>query len=92
VSLLIDLSLGDRVRLPEIRAMVKEDPNYQNLTKEQEQEMKDEVMELRQVKKVGARPTNQSAALDYRRHLTALNDEVNYDTIIASAPMLIVFL
>ena len=72
--------MGDRVRLPEIRAMVREDPNFQNLTKEQEQEMKDEVMALRQEKKVGARPTNQSAALDYCRNLTFLNDEVSYDT------------
>ena len=72
--------MGDRVRLPEIRAMVREDPNFQNLTKEQEQEMKDEVMALRQEKKVGVRPTNRSAALDYHRNLTFLNDEVSYDT------------
>jgi hypothetical protein len=77
--------MGNRVRLPEIRAMVREDPSYQNLTKEQEQEMKDEVVALRQQKKVGARPTNQSAALDYRRHLTALNDEASYDTIFTSS-------
>lgn len=77
--------MGNRVRLPEIRAMVKEDPSYQNLTKEQEQEMKAEVMALRHQKKVGARPTNQSAALDYRRHLTALNDEVSYHTNITSS-------
>ena len=76
--------MGDRVRLPEIRAMVREDPNFQNLTKEQEQEMKDEVMALRQEKKVGAHPTNQSAALDYRRNLTFLNDEVSYDTLASS--------
>jgi hypothetical protein len=76
--------MGDRVRLPEIRAMVREDPSYQNLTKEQEQEMKAEVIALRQQKKVGARPTNQSAALDYRRHLTSLNEEVSYDTIATS--------
>ena len=76
--------MGDQVRLPEIWAMVREDPNFQNLTKEQEQEMKDEVMALRQEKKVGARPTNQSAALDYRRNLTFLNDEVSYDTLASS--------
>ena len=77
--------MGDRVRLPEIRAMVREDPNFQNLTKEQEQEMKDEVMALRQERKVGARPTNQSAAMDYRRNLSSINDEVSYDTIITSS-------
>ena len=73
--------MGNRVRLPEIRAMVREDPNFQNLTKEQEQEMKDEVMALRQEKKVGARPTNQSAALDYRRNLKSINNDVSYDSI-----------
>ena len=73
--------MGNRVRLPEIRAMVREDPNFQNLTKEQEQEMKDEVMALHQEKKVGARPTNQSAALDYRCNLTSINDDVSYDSI-----------
>ena len=77
--------MGDRVRLPEIRAMVREDPNFQNLTKEQEQEMKDEVMALRQERKVGACPTNQSAAMDYRRNLSSINDEVSYDTIITSS-------
>ena len=65
--------------------MVREDPNFQNLTKEQEQEMKDEVMALRQERKVGARPTNQSAAMDYRRNLSSINDEVSYDTIITSS-------
>ena len=44
--------MGEQVQLPEICAMVREDPNYQNLTKEQEQEMKDEVMALCQDKKV----------------------------------------
>jgi hypothetical protein len=65
--------------------MVREDPNFQNLTKEQEQEMKDEVMALRQEKRVGARPTNLSAALDYRRCVSFINDEVSYDTIITSS-------
>ena len=65
--------------------MVREDPNFQNLTKEQEQEMKDEVMALRQERKVGARPTNQSAVMDYRRNLSSINDEVSYDTIITSS-------
>jgi hypothetical protein len=67
--------------------MVKEDSSYHNLTKEQEQEMKAEVMALRQQKKVGARPTNRSAALDYRQNLTALNDEVSSVTTPLLTPL-----
>jgi hypothetical protein len=32
--------------------------------------------------KVGSRPTNQAVALDYRRNVESLNDEVSYDTTI----------
>ena len=50
--------------------------------------MKAEVLALRQNKKVGARTTNQSAALDYHCHLTALNDEVSCDNTTSSEIML----
>jgi hypothetical protein len=58
--------------------MVKEDPKYQELTSMEEQELRDEVMSFREQKKIGARPSNLSAAVDYHRHLTAFNDEVSY--------------
>jgi hypothetical protein len=73
--------------------MVREDPKFLKLTKEQEQEMKEEVLALCQNKKVGAHPTNQLAAIDYRRHLTALNDEVSCDiTTISSEITLKIYL
>ena len=75
--------------MPEIRAMVREDPKFQNLTKEQEEDMKAEVLALCQNKKVGACPTNQSAALDNHRHLTALNDEVSCDITTTSSEIML---
>lgn len=37
--------------------------------------MKRDVLELREQKKVGARPTNKSAAQDYRAQLMQMNNE-----------------
>lgn len=73
-----DRSVGDRVKLPELRQMVKEDPAFQDLSKEQEDELREEVMALREQKKLGARPTNHAASQDYRHQLEALNDQVRF--------------
>jgi hypothetical protein len=72
----IDRSVGDRVKLPELRQMLRDDPLMQNLSKEEEEELRMEVIAAREEKKLGARPTNKSAAQDYRRHLESLNDQV----------------
>ena len=37
--------------------------------------MKQDTLEFRKLKKVGARPTNKSAAQDYRAQLTQMNNE-----------------
>lgn len=74
----LDRSLGDRVKLPELRQMVKDDPLMQDLSKEEEEELRLEVIALREQKKLGARPTNQSAAQDYRRQLESLSDQVSF--------------
>ena len=74
----LDRSLGDRVKLPELRQMVKDDPLMQDLSKEEEEELQLEVIALREQKKLGARPTNQSAAQEYRRQLESLNDQVSF--------------
>lgn len=61
--------------MPELRQLILDDPAYQNLTTEEEDEMKRVVLELRELKKVGARPTNKSAAQDYRAQMTQMNNE-----------------
>ncbi|KAF8798251.1 hypothetical protein BYT27DRAFT_7218520 [Phlegmacium glaucopus] len=55
--------------------MVKEDPKYQNLTKMEEQELRDEVMSLREQKKI--------VVIDYYRHLTVFNDERTGAAVVA---------
>lgn len=60
----------------EIRELVKEDSTYDNLSKEAEEEMKNELLSYRELKKKGARTTNKSAAQDYRSVCGSLNDEV----------------
>jgi hypothetical protein len=72
----LDLSLGYHVKLSELRQMVRDDPLLQDLSKEEEEELRMEVIAAREQKKLGARPTNQSAAQDYRRQLESLNDQV----------------
>jgi hypothetical protein len=60
----------------ELRNLIADDPAYQNLTTEDEDNMKKIVLENRELKKVGARPTNKSAAQDYRAQMTVMNAEV----------------
>ncbi|KAF8164199.1 hypothetical protein BJ912DRAFT_1068484 [Pholiota molesta] len=67
------LPMGERKTLLEIRQLVHEDPTYQNLSNEQEEEMKGEVRKARQHKKLGARLTNKSAAQDYRDGVSELD-------------------
>lgn len=76
ITIFKDLGIGERVKVAELRNLIAEDPAYQNITPELEEEMKQVVLELRERKKVGARPTNKSAAQDYRAQLTQMNIEV----------------
>jgi len=57
-----DLGLGERIKLKELHQLVCNNPTYQNLTRDEEDRMKLDVLELHEQKKVGARPTNRSAA------------------------------
>jgi hypothetical protein len=72
------------VKLPELRQMVRDDPLMQDLSKEEEEELRMEVVAVREEKKLGARPTNQSAAQDYRRQLQSLNDQVRLFNLMLS--------
>jgi hypothetical protein len=81
-ALFKDLGLGERIKVKELRQLVCDDPAYQNLTMEEEDKMKQDVLELREQKKVGARPTNKSAAQDYRAQMTQMNNEVHCSLIL----------
>jgi hypothetical protein len=72
-----DREFGDRVKLSELRQMVRDDPALQDLTEEQENELREDVMAVREQRKLGARPTNKSAAQDYRNQVDSLNDQVS---------------
>jgi CHASE3 domain sensor protein len=78
VTFLKDQEVGDRIKVAELRQLVRDDPSYQNLTTEEENKMKQDTLELRELRKVGARPTNKSAAQDYRAQLTQMNNEARY--------------
>lgn len=71
-----DREVGDRLRIAEIRQLVKDDPDFQDLSKAQETELREELLASRDLKRLGARPSNRSAAQDYRRQLKQLNNEV----------------
>jgi hypothetical protein len=73
----LDLCLGEKKKMAEIRELMKEDSSYDNLTKEQEEDMKNELLSFRDEKKKGARTTNKSSAQDYRSVCGNLNDEVS---------------
>ena len=73
-----DLPVGERVKVAELRNLIAEDPAFQNLSTELEEEMKQAVLDHRELKKVGACPTNKSAAQDYRGQLTQMNFEVRF--------------
>lgn len=73
-----DHEVGERIKVAELRLLIRDDPAYQNLTTEEENKMKQDTLEFRELKKVGARPTNKSAAQDYRAQLTQMNNEARY--------------
>jgi hypothetical protein len=73
-----DLDLGERIKLPELRRLLADDPAYKNLTMEEEDQLKKDVLELREQKKIGARPTNNAAAQDYRAQMMQMNNEVRF--------------
>jgi hypothetical protein len=77
-TLFTDLSLGNRIKGAELCLLIQKDPAYQNLTMEEEDHMKKDVLELRERKKIGARPTNNSAAQDYRAQLVLMNNKVRF--------------
>ena len=47
---------------------------------EEENKMKMDVLELHEQKKIGARPSNKSAAQDYRAQMSTMNNEVRFNS------------
>lgn len=70
-------ALGDCAKLSEIHQLVKEDPDLQNLSKEDERILKNLVASLRELKKNGAHPSNKASAVDYHTEVKDLNDCVS---------------
>ena len=68
---------GDCAKLPELCQLAKEDLALQNLSEESQKVLKDGVLAMRDVKKVGAHPSNKACALDYRSEVRELNDRVS---------------
>jgi hypothetical protein len=64
LTTLLDMPPGERVKLAEIKRMAENDADYQNLTKDQEQQSKNELIKFRELKRSGARPSTCSAAQD----------------------------
>jgi hypothetical protein len=77
LTLLKDLELGERIKVTELHQLIAENPNYQNFTIEEKEKLKQDVLELYEQKKVGAHPTNKSAAHDYHAQMMRINDEVH---------------
>ncbi|KAJ7204517.1 hypothetical protein C8J57DRAFT_1542244 [Mycena rebaudengoi] len=68
--------LGDRFLPPQIREMVRKDPELLELTPQDEAKLKAELMAKREVKHRGVRTTNAAAAKDAGRTMKALVDEI----------------
>jgi hypothetical protein len=73
-----DREVGEKIKVPELRQLILDDPAFQNLTKEEEDKMKMDVLELRELKKIGAHPTNKSVAQDYGALMVQMNNEASF--------------
>jgi len=73
----VDLGVGRRIKLSEIRELVKNDPLLQDLSIEQEEILREGVREMRSEKKLGARLTNQATAQVFRHGFNAVTDMVS---------------
>lgn len=72
----LDLPPGHRATLQELQRMGRDDPNLKDMSTSQEQVLIDALVEHRDFKRIGARPSNRAAALDTRFAVDKLNTEV----------------
>jgi hypothetical protein len=73
----LDLPLGERKSLAELKQMAQDDPELQNLSKERKQQLIDDLVEARADKKSNARGSNKSAARDVQSTIDRVTDEVS---------------
>jgi len=73
---LVDLGVGERIKLSEIKQLVKDDPLLQDLSAEQEEILRQSVRELRDHKTLGPRLTNQATAQVFRHGFGVATDLV----------------
>ena len=66
--------------------MANEDDKYQNLSPEDQKQLKDELLRYRELKRSGARPSNRAAAQDVRFTIDNITNEVGtkYDDSLLS--------
>jgi hypothetical protein len=74
----IDLPPGQKVKLAELKALAANDEEMQNLTKQQEQEFIDKLVEFREHKTTSARANNAAAARDMLCTSDSINTQVSY--------------
>src|ERR1700690_2438537 len=73
---LIGRAIGDRLKLSDIKKLLGEDPDLQDLSREQEQVFIDKLVAHRELKKGGARATNHAAAADTRYTIDIIGSKV----------------
>jgi hypothetical protein len=82
VSTFIDLGVGERMKLSEIRKLVKDDPLLQDLDFEQEELLREGLREFRDHKKLSTRLTNKATAHVFRHGFNIATDLVSNDLFI----------
>jgi hypothetical protein len=74
----VDLPPGQKVKLAELKALAANDEEMQNLTKQQEQEFIDKLVEFREHKTTSARANNAAAARDMLCTSDSINTQVSH--------------
>ena len=74
----LDLPMGERKSLTELKQMAQDDPELQNLSKKCKKELINDLIEARADKKNNAHGSNRAAARDVQSTIDRVTDEVSY--------------
>ena len=74
---------GYKARLSEIREAVRNDPELQNLSKTEEKELRERLMQKRGLKRTGIRPSFTAASLDIRKTVSEIRELVCVQLLIS---------
>jgi len=82
VPYVLDLPVGERKSLAELKQMVQDDPELQpeNLSEERKQELINDLIEARAEKQTNARGSNRAAARDVQATVDRVTSEVRIHT------------